>query len=76
MQDNRTIRHATLNDIDDIMAVLTVAREKMRRSGNANQWINGYPTASWPTSLSCHRPSQPTPVSTMVSGSTIPCPIM
>ena len=44
MQDNRTIRHATLNDIDDIMAVLAVAREKMRRSGNANQWINGYPT--------------------------------
>ena len=52
MQDNRTIRHATLNDIDDIMAVLAVAREKMRRSGNLTSGLMATPPSkpSLPTS--------------------------
>ena len=37
------IRLATTNDLDDIMNVYEKARETMRASGNAKQWINGYP---------------------------------
>lgn len=40
----RTIRHATIPDIPNIMPVLDEAREKMQASGNLNQWINGYPS--------------------------------
>lgn len=40
----RSIRQATAADIPSIMQVLDYARVKMRQSGNANQWINGYPT--------------------------------
>jgi len=39
----RSIRPAAVNDLERIMNVLDAAREKMRQSGNANQWINGYP---------------------------------
>lgn len=46
MKNNRTIRLATTGDINTIMTVLTAAREKMRLSGNVNQWINGYPTVA------------------------------
>lgn len=40
----RIIRHATTNDVDRIMQVLDAAKQVMREAGNANQWINGYPT--------------------------------
>ena len=39
----RKIRHATAADLARIMEVLTAAKQVMRRAGNANQWINGYP---------------------------------
>lgn len=42
--NTRIIRHATIADMNSIMVVLSAAREKMRLSGNENQWINGYPT--------------------------------
>ena len=31
-------------DISAIMPVIDAARELMHRSGNVNQWINGYPS--------------------------------
>lgn len=37
------IRHADYKDIDKILEVYEIARETMRKAGNANQWINGYP---------------------------------
>lgn len=37
------IRQAKSCDIDEIMKIFSVARDFMRRSGNKNQWINGYP---------------------------------
>ena len=40
----RTIRHATASDVDRIMQVLEAAKQVMRQSGNALQWVNGYPT--------------------------------
>ncbi len=39
----RIIRHATSEDLERIMEVLAAAKQVMRRAGNANQWINGYP---------------------------------
>ncbi len=39
----RIIRHATNADLRRIMEVLAAAKQVMRRAGNANQWINGYP---------------------------------
>ena len=39
----RKIRHATVSDLERIMQVLAAAKQVMRRAGNANQWINGYP---------------------------------
>ena len=39
----RIIRHATAADLGRIMEVLAAAKQVMRRAGNANQWINGYP---------------------------------
>lgn len=41
---NRTIRIATYEDIPAIMVVVGEARKIMHASGNANQWINGYPS--------------------------------
>lgn len=39
----RKIRHATISDLGRIMEVLAAAKLVMRKAGNANQWINGYP---------------------------------
>lgn len=39
----RKIRHAATTDLERIMQVLGAAKQVMRRAGNANQWINGYP---------------------------------
>ena len=41
--NTRKIRHATDDDVERIMEVLASAKQVMRRAGNANQWINGYP---------------------------------
>jgi RimJ/RimL family protein N-acetyltransferase len=38
------IRAAHKEDLTDIMAVLAAAKEIMRSSGNAGQWVNGYPS--------------------------------
>ncbi|MCR5732561.1 MAG: GNAT family N-acetyltransferase [Sphaerochaetaceae bacterium] len=37
------IRHAEYKDIDKILEVYDIARKTMRKAGNLNQWINGYP---------------------------------
>ena len=39
-----TIRTASKEDLKSIMTVLEAARGIMRSSGNAGQWVNGYPT--------------------------------
>ena len=39
-----TIRAAYINDLPDIMRVLEAAKQIMRSSGNAGQWVNGYPS--------------------------------
>ena len=41
---NRTIRKATAQDMEAIMAVFDAARKIMVDSGNTNQWKNGYPS--------------------------------
>lgn len=41
---NRAIRQATAADMADIMQVMDAAKEIMRSSGNANQWVDGYPS--------------------------------
>ena len=41
---NRIIRPATPADVTDIMAVMDAARQTMHRSGNPNQWNDGYPS--------------------------------
>ena len=38
-----TIRLAVTGDIDRLMAIFERARKFMQSTGNANQWINGYP---------------------------------
>lgn len=38
------IRKARLEDLDIIMEAYTYARRFMQRTGNANQWIDGYPS--------------------------------
>lgn len=37
------IRKATLDDLDRLMEIFEEARRFMCRTGNPNQWINGYP---------------------------------
>ena len=37
------IRPALLSELDAIMPLYDQGRAYMRQSGNANQWINGYP---------------------------------
>lgn len=37
------IRPARLSELDQLMALYDQGRAYMRKSGNANQWINGYP---------------------------------
>lgn len=44
MDENRHIRLARVDDVERIMEVLAVAKQKMRDTGNMNQWIDGYPT--------------------------------
>lgn len=39
-----TIRAAHTNDLPNIMAVLAAAKDIMRSSGNAGQWVGGYPS--------------------------------
>ena len=41
--NTRKIRHASAGDLGRIMEVLAAAKQVMRRAGNVNQWINGYP---------------------------------
>ncbi|MCQ2547439.1 MAG: N-acetyltransferase [Clostridia bacterium] len=38
------IRLAKNKDIDRIMEIYAIGRKYMRDNGNANQWINGYPS--------------------------------
>lgn len=38
------IRHATYADIPQMQEILHEAKQKMRASGNMNQWTNGYPS--------------------------------
>ncbi len=44
------IRQTTMNDLDEVMQVFDTARQTMRRSGNMNQWIKGYPSRELITS--------------------------
>ena len=37
------IRRAGLADLETAMALYDLGRQFMRRSGNLNQWVNGYP---------------------------------
>lgn len=39
-----SIRHSQPQDINAIEAIYNIAREKMRRSGNFVQWVDGYPS--------------------------------
>lgn len=39
-----TIRHACPQDLDAIMEIFNYARQFMKKHGNPNQWINGYPS--------------------------------
>lgn len=38
------IRQTSLNDFSEVMAIYTVARNLMKKNGNPNQWIHGYPS--------------------------------
>jgi len=38
------IRKSEIKDLDDIMEIYTLARAFMTKTGNANQWIDGYPS--------------------------------
>lgn len=38
------IRTSTLEDLDTLQDLYEKGRQFMRKAGNANQWINGYPT--------------------------------
>lgn len=38
------IRRTTETDLPEVMAMYAVARDFMRRNGNASQWVGGYPT--------------------------------
>ena len=44
MEGNLTVRQARKADLPEIMAVLEAAKGIMRASGNAGQWVNGYPS--------------------------------
>lgn len=39
-----TIRHTCREDIPSIMKIYEAAKKIMRKDGNMNQWINGYPS--------------------------------
>lgn len=38
------IRQTEIADLDSVMAIFDYARTRMRESGNATQWVNGYPS--------------------------------
>lgn len=38
------IRKTRIEDLDKVMPIYSLAREFMVRTGNPDQWINGYPT--------------------------------
>lgn len=40
----RTIRHTTTDDIPTLLALAEAGRATMRKTGNMEQWINGYPS--------------------------------
>ncbi len=40
----KTIRLATLSDINDILSIYDCARRFMRKTGNMTQWTGGYPS--------------------------------
>ncbi len=44
MEEQRTVRPASKQEISQIMEVLSAAKKIMRSSGNVNQWIGGYPS--------------------------------
>ena len=44
MEEQRTVRPASKQEISQIMEVLSAAKKIMRSSGNVNQWIDGYPS--------------------------------
>lgn len=40
----RQVRHASMDDIGEIMAMVEFSRRLMRLEGNVRQWVNGYPS--------------------------------
>jgi hypothetical protein len=38
------VRHTVVSDLDTVMSIYDYARMRMRQSGNASQWVNGYPS--------------------------------
>lgn len=42
-ENRMTIRKASPGDLDRLMEIFDIARRFMQSTGNANQWINGYP---------------------------------
>lgn len=40
----RTIRKSEISDIEEIMQIYENAKDYMRKEGNFEQWINGYPS--------------------------------
>ena len=41
------IRKTKLEDLDQVMAIIDIARGLMRASGNTIQWTNGYPSQEY-----------------------------
>lgn len=41
-----TIRHANINDLDEILSIYDVARNFMKETGNPTQWSTTYPSRS------------------------------
>lgn len=41
------IRQTTFDDLKPIMAIYDYARQFMKKHGNPNQWINGYPSEEY-----------------------------
>lgn len=38
------IRHASVADLDAVMAIYDYARQRMAEGGNPSQWVDGYPS--------------------------------
>lgn len=41
---SRQVRHALIDDVGEIMAMVDFSRRLMRAEGNVQQWVNGYPS--------------------------------